>query len=71
MYIFSYFFQKGHFQGSSKKGHIDKKLWGADDPSVSRVNAELKFHYMFGFIEFLFLRILELFTHEVCIFLKK
>ena len=42
MYIFSYFFQKGHFQGSSKKGHIDKKLWGADDPSVSRVNAELK-----------------------------
>ena len=42
MYIFSYFFQKEHFQGSSKKGHIDKKLWGADDPSVSRVNAELK-----------------------------
>ena len=36
MYIFNYFFQKGHFQGSSKKGHIDKKhffFWGggADD----------------------------------------
>ena len=38
-----------------------------------------KFHYMFGFLlkqypenfAFLILRILELFSHEVCIFLKK
>ena len=36
MYIFGYSFQKKHFKGSSKKGHIDKKLWagGADDLSA-------------------------------------
>ena len=27
MYIFGYLFQKGNFQGSSKKGHIDKNFW--------------------------------------------
>ena len=35
MYIFGYLFQKWHFKGSSKKGHIEKKLfWGgeSDDP---------------------------------------
>ena len=26
MYIFGYLFQKGNFQGSSKKGHIDKNF---------------------------------------------
>ena len=30
MYIFGYFFQKGHFQGSSKKRHIDKNFSGGD-----------------------------------------
>ena len=35
MYIFGYLFQKGNFQGSSKKGHIDKNFGeeGADNPS--------------------------------------
>ena len=34
MYIFGYFFQKGHFQGSSKqRAHRQKTLAGTDDPS--------------------------------------